>query len=243
MAVSSTRKTALILAILIAATSIVPAAAQPVSSDWITSIEDYAYQVDLETSAEIVVVVLPSLTGNDITDDAGQEITDIVHLGVYIFNEMPLETFDGTQVGIGKEGKDNGILIILALKEQQWRIEVGYGLEGYVTDIETNRIAQQYLVPQLKQGNYGEALYDTVAALAEEIPATNQTDTSSVRGYYYYEAGSPQSDQTPWWDFDYYGLPLWLVIILALLGVALPMFGSRRSRGGRSGGGGSTGRW
>ena len=108
-----------------------------------------------------------------------------------IFNEMPLDTYDGTQTGSGKKGKDNGVLVLVAVEEQQWCIEVGYGLEGDLTDIESNRIAQQYLGPQLKQGNYGEALYDTVVALGKEIPAINQTGNSSVRGYYYYETNVP----------------------------------------------------
>jgi uncharacterized protein len=160
-----------------------------------------------------------------------------------IFNEMPLDTYDGTQTGIGKKGKDNGVLVLVAVEEQQWRIEVGYGLEGDLTDIESNRIAQQYLVPQLKQGNYGEALYDTVVALGNEIPAVTQTGISSVRGYYYYETNVPPTPEPPWWATNYYGLPLWLIIVLALLGVTAPIFGSKRSRGGSSGGGGSSGRW
>ena len=60
---------------------------------------------------------------------------------------MPLDVYGGTQTGIGKSGKDNGMLVLVALDERQWRIEVGYGLEGDITDIETNLIAQKYLVP------------------------------------------------------------------------------------------------
>ena len=239
----SRRKTAFVLSILLLSVLIIPAQAQYISSYWIDSIEDESLQVDAQTTAEIVVVVVPSIKGNNIRDKSGNEISDIVKLGVYLFNEMSLETFDGTQVGIGKKGRDNGVLIIIAVEEQKWRIEIGYGLEGDITDIESNNIAQQYLIPQLKQGNFGEAVYDTVVALGEEIPTNSQADSFPIRGYYYYELDSSQNIDRYWWDMDFYGLPLWLVIILALLGFALPVVGSRSGRGGGSGGGGSTGKW
>ena len=211
--------------------------------EWIDEIEYYALQVDHETTAEIVVVVLQSLEGHGLTRD-GNEIIDIVQLGVYIFNELPLETYDGdTVVGIGKEGKDNGVLILIAIEEQQWRIEVGYGLEGDITDIESNRIAQEYLVTQLSKGNYGEGLYSTIVALANEIPIANQTD-NGVRGVYYYEqVTSPE--EIPFWETDWFILAIVVLMILFGVSVGIPVFrrGGGRGRGGRSGGGGSSGRW
>jgi hypothetical protein len=212
--------------------------------EWIDEIEYYALQVDENTTAEIVVVVLQSLTGHGITGESGNEITDIVQLGVYIFNELPLETYYGDEVvGIGKEGKDNGILILTVIDEQQWRIEVGYGLEGYITDLESNRIAQDYLVPELAEGNYGEGLYYTVVALANEIPTTNQTDYRA-RGVYYYEQDT-STEEIPFWETDWFMLVIAVLMILGGLSVGIPVFrrGGGRGRGGRSGGGGSSGRW
>ena len=207
--------------------------------EWVNEIEDFAYQVDVETTAEIVVVVLRSLKGHGVVDTEGNEINDIISLGVYIFNEYPLETYEGTQTGIGKEGKDNGVLLLIADQEKQWRIEIGYGLEGDITDIETNRIAQDYLVPQLNQADYGEALYNTVVALAQQIPIANETNRITRGTYYYEDSDSAPSDEGE--------LPTWAIIALILLGVGVGVpvatRGRRRARGGRSGGGGSTGRW
>ena len=223
---------------------VIPAQGYLIPLDWAEEIEYQALQVDQETTAEIVVVVLQSLTGHEVTDEDGNEISDIVQLGVYIFNELPLETYDGdTVVGIGKEGKDNGALILIAIEEQQWRIEVGYGLEGDITDIETNRIAQDYLVPQLSQGNYGEGLYDTVVALGQQIPVTNQT--AEVRGTYYYEQYTPTEEEAPFWETDWFLYGVIALMILFGFSVGVPIFrrGGGRGRGGRSGGGGSTGGW
>jgi hypothetical protein len=235
----------LIITFIVLSLFILPVQAYIVSDDWAQSIDDFALGVDRRSGAEIVVCVFPSLTGHGILDKQGHEITDIVELSVHIFNEEPLETFSGDQVGIGKAEQDNGVLLVLAIDEQQWRIEVGYGLEGYITDIESNQIVQQNLVPQMQQGNYGEAIYDTVEALAGKIPDMNQT--ASPRGYYFYESDTqPTQAQAPWWAWiagDYYGLPLWLIVVLLIIGVAVPVFGGGRSRGGRSGGGGSSGKW
>ena len=217
--------------------------AQIVDDSWVESIESHCLDVDVNTTAEIVVCVFPSLYGHGIKDSSGNEINDIVQLGVHIFNDESLETYDGEQTGIGKAGKDNGVLLVIALEERQYRFEVGYGLEGDITDIETGLIAKQYLVPAFQQGDYGEGIYDTVVALGEQIPASN--DTAPLRGYYYYEsdAAAPQQS-TPFWQYEFYGMPLWLIIVLAILGVAFPVFGGAARRGGgRSGGGGSTGRW
>jgi uncharacterized protein len=225
---------------------VAPSKAQIVETDWVDSIESYAYEVDVNTTAEIVVCVFPSLYGHGITDSSGNEINDIVKLGVYILNDYPLDVYDGTKTGIGKSGKDNGVLVLVAIEERQWRIEVGYGLEGDLTDAETNLIAQEYLVPAFQEGAYGEGLYYTVVALGEQVPSNNQTDASTARGYYYYESGNePTQTSTPFWDWSFYGMPLWLIILLALLGVFVPVLGGRGrvGGGGRSGGGGSTGKW
>lgn len=89
--------------------------AQYVDSEWLYEIEAYAYEVDLNITAEIVVVVLSSLYGHGITDDAGNEINDIVKLGAQILNEQSLDVYDGSQTGIGKQGKDNGVLVLIAI--------------------------------------------------------------------------------------------------------------------------------
>jgi uncharacterized protein len=215
--------------------------AQVIDDSWVDSIESVCIDVDENTTAEIVVCVFPSLYSHGIKDSSGNEINDIVQLGVHLFNDESLETYDGEQTGIGKAGKDNGVLLVVAIKEREYRFEVGYGLEGDITDIETNLIAKQYLVPAFQNGDYGHGIYDTVVALGEQIPASN--DTAPLRGYYYYEmdASAPQQS-TPFWQYQFYGMPLWLIIVLAILGVAFPVFGGV-VRGGRSGGGGSGGKW
>ena len=247
----------LLLMVLGAFVAVVPAVVMPVeghviSDEWQIEIESYLLEIDANTTAEIAIYVFVSLYGYGIMKD-GVEINDKVQLGVYIFNELPLDTPGGAVVGIGKKGKDNGVLILIAMEEREWRIEIGYGLEGYITDVESNRIAQNYLVPNFQEEEYGKGLLETVDALAKEIPVVTETEKMPTRGRYVYGNAEPSNhDELPWWVI--------LLIIIFVIGMILfgGRFGGGRvggggwggggsSRGGggggRSGGGGSGGRW
>jgi uncharacterized protein len=175
----------------------------------------------------------------------GTELNDKVQLGVYIFNELSLDTPSGSVVGIGKKGKDNGVLILIAMEEREWRIEVGYGLEGYITDVESKRIAEEYLVPKFQEGLYGEGLAYTVIALALEIPNVDQSEQMQTRGRYIYDTADPPTDEEiPWWV-----IVLIVIFVIAMMSFAGRLGGGRTGRwggggrsGGRSGGGGGGGR-
>ena len=249
----------LLVMILAAFVSAIPAAvlpvdAQVISEDWRSDIEEYLLDIDKNTTAEIVVYVLDSLYGHGIADD-GSEINDITQLGVYLFNNLALDTPSGSVVGIGKKERDNGVLVLVAMQDREWRIEVGYGLEGYITDIESYQIAEEYLVPNFQEGNYGEGLAYTVIALSLEIPNVTETERLPTRGRYVYDTAEPPADEEiPWWV-----IVLFVVFVLVMVTFG-GRFGGRVGRGGgwggsrgggrgggggggRSGGGGSGGKW
>ena len=69
----------------------------------------------------------------------------------------------------GKKGKDNGVLVLLAIKERRWRIETGYGVEGILPDGLCGEIGRNYMVPYFKDGKYSEGLYYGVTAIANII--------------------------------------------------------------------------
>lgn len=235
--------------------AILPVDAQVISDEWKNDIESYLLEVDKNTTAEIVIYILDSLYGHNIMKD-GTEINDITQLGVYIFNELSLDTPSGAVVGIGKKGKDNGVLVLVAMEDRAWRIEVGYGLEGYITDVESNRIAEDYLVPNFQEGEYGKGLLETVDNLAKEIPAVTESEKMSTRGRYVYDnAEAPADEELPWWV-----IVLIIIFVFFIISVVGRLGGGRVGRGwgssrggggrsggggggGRSGGGGSGGRW
>ncbi len=69
----------------------------------------------------------------------------------------------------GKKGKDNGVLVLLAIKERRWRIETGYGVEGILPDGVCGEIGREFMVPYFKDGRYGEGFYAGVSQLARII--------------------------------------------------------------------------
>lgn len=81
------------------------------------------------------------------------------------------ETIEGYAVGlfeywgIGEEGKDNGILILVARKERKTRIEVGYGLEGAIPDAEASRIVRELMLPNFRRGDYDRGIDLAVRAI------------------------------------------------------------------------------
>jgi len=97
-----------------------------------------------QTGQQLVVVTLPSLQGYTI-EDFGYQL--------------------GRRWGIGQKGRDNGALLIIAPKERKVRIEVGYGLEGTLTDAQSRIIIEQVILPQFRRGNFDAGVSDGTAAI------------------------------------------------------------------------------
>ncbi len=102
---------------------------------------------DLEKtdSTQLVVLTIPSLEGED------------------------LEGFSirlAEQWKIGQKGLDNGAILLIAKRERKVRIEVGYGLEGSLTDLMAGRIIRNVIVPQFKAGNFDRGVLDGIQAMS-----------------------------------------------------------------------------
>ncbi len=79
--------------------------------------------------------------------------------------------------GLGQKGKDNGVLLLIAYEDHELRIEVGYGLEGLLTDAKSSRIIRNYITPQFKAGNYTQGIVNGVLKITEI--ATDGADIDS----------------------------------------------------------------
>lgn len=73
------------------------------------------------------------------------------------------------QFKLGRKGVDDGVLVVVAKDDRRVRIEVGYGLEGAITDAQSGRIIQEYLSPKFRNGDYAGGLSDATAMLARLI--------------------------------------------------------------------------
>ncbi len=72
--------------------------------------------------------------------------------------EYAVKMFENHGRGIGEKGRDNGVLILLAVDDRQVWVEVGYGLEEFITDGFAGEISRKAMVPHFRRGNYGEGL-------------------------------------------------------------------------------------
>lgn len=80
----------------------------------------------------------------------------------------PIESFSmrvAERWQIGSRGKDNGVLVIVARDDRRMRIEVGGGIEGGLTDVQSGRIIRNIMAPAFREGRFGEGLYDAGAQI------------------------------------------------------------------------------
>ena len=114
-----------------------------------TDLDRLCYQVERQTHAQIAVVIIKTL------------------------DDVPIEDFATSleeKWGVGPKKNDKGILIILATQDRKRRIEVGYGLEGVITDATAGNIGRA-MVPDLQQNNYDGAVRLAVSQIAGKIAA------------------------------------------------------------------------
>ncbi|HWP49248.1 MAG TPA: TPM domain-containing protein [Candidatus Limnocylindrales bacterium] len=82
---------------------------------------------------------------------------------------------------VGKKGKDNGVLILLAVKDRRIEIETGYGVEGILPDGKVGEIIRTYMVPYFKNNRWGEGLIAGTQQIARVILEDTQTSPTSSK--------------------------------------------------------------
>jgi uncharacterized protein len=102
------------------------------------------------TTTQIVIVTVPSLNG----EDKAMVATEIIHTW-----------------GIGQQGKDNGIVILIKPKtidsKGEVQIATGYGLEGVIPDAIAKRIVENEIIPKFKQNNFSEGIDNAVNVIMQ----------------------------------------------------------------------------
>ena len=186
-------------------------------------------------------------------------------VAIAVVDSTSPETVEGYAVelfkrwGIGQAETDNGVLLVVAMTDRKMRIEVGYGLEGALTDIEANRIIDELMTPRFKQGDFmrgavsgtegiiAEVLeeygmtHDDLPVTRPEIPEGRDTPPQA-------NPKAPRNDNMPSTGYiaALVGGVLGVVILVLIVIWKMPSSGSGKSSGGprwTSGGdsGGSSG--
>ena len=94
--------------------------------------------------------------------------------------EYAVQMFANHGRGVGTKGKDNGLLILLALDERRVWVEVGYGLEGFITDGFSGQVSREAMTPRFRTGNYGEGLLAGTNAIASRIAEGRNVQLTGV---------------------------------------------------------------
>jgi uncharacterized protein len=198
-------------------------------------IELLATEVEQKTGAQIAVVTVNSLEGQTREDYAAD-----------LYKHL----------GIGAKKKDNGALILIAPKDRQYKIEIGYGLEPVINDARAGDVGRD-MVPDLRKSDYSAAALTGTVGIAQFIAADAGVTLTGLPQ----RKQPPPTHETPWWlPFVLFGGFFLLVRALSRgsrrgppgsgggMGSALPwmLLGNAMGRGGGSWGGGfggSSGGW
>ena len=167
--------------------------------------ENLSTELLQKTGDSLVVATVPSLHGESIEQAA-----------VHLFEKW----------GIGKKGQDKGVLLLVAPTERKMRIEVGYGLEGTLTDATAGAIRDQYMLPFFKKGDFGKGLLNGAAATASVLAQAAGVKLTGVP-----EVKIRTSSRR---NLGIGGL----FVVLAIFWLVMRVFGRRGGRGGRGGGSG-----
>ncbi len=170
-------------------------------------LESVLTALEKSDSTQLAVLTIPSLEGENL-------------------EEFSLKVVEKWK--LGQKGLDNGVLLLIAKNDRKLRIEVGYGLEGVLTDLTSGRIIRDIITPQFRNGNFDQGVINGVSAII-----------SVIRGEFKAEDMAASSGQKS--DGNIEGMVIFLLFILfniskvfgrqkivaaTISGVALPVLSS-----------------
>ena len=198
------------------------ALAQPAPPQLTKPVNDFAGVIDQESEAALDALIrsLQQATGDAVvvaTIDTFQPYADI--------NEYAVKMFENSGSGIGQRGKDNGLLVLLAVKDRRVKVEVGYDLEQFITDGYAGQVSRQAMAPEFAQGRYGPGLLAGVSQLIGRIAEGRNISLQGVP--------TVRRERVRNTGFNGSWVPIIFVIILIINAI---IGRTRRRRGGRWGG-------
>lgn len=129
--------------------------ARMISPSTVSFLNNHLKQVYQSGGPQVGVLTVPTLDGQTV-------------------EEYAVKVFESWKVG--KQGKDDGVLLFISRKERKIRIEVGYGLEGQIPDAYAKRIIEDVMLPQFRSGNVAAG----VAAGVQQIIQLSKGDSSQL---------------------------------------------------------------
>lgn len=167
-----TAAAALLLALLIA-----PAAAAQSLPKLTQPVNDFAHIIDAATAAELDRRIRALERGTE-KHDAVVVVT-VQSIAPYgTIEDYAVHLFE--QAGIGQKGEHNGLLVLMSTGDRKVRIEVGYGLEPYVTDFYSNQVIRDDILPAFRRGDYSAGLLAGTTSVINKIAEGRGVTLSDV---------------------------------------------------------------
>ncbi|HUP39519.1 MAG TPA: TPM domain-containing protein [Vicinamibacterales bacterium] len=209
---------------------IAPVFAQTLPPELTKPVNDFANVIDAASEAELErrILALKQASGDVVVvatiDTFQPSYADI--------DEYAVKMFENRGRGIGAKGKDNGLLVVLAVKDRRVRAEVGYDLEQFITDGYASDVSRTDMAPYFARGEYGAGV---LAGTTRFIGRVAQGRGVTLNG-----VPTPAPEPASQVRFS-----PWLVIAIIIFFMLMNGGGGRRSRmrrgGGHWGGGGWSG--
>ncbi len=119
-----------------------------ISSDQESALNAYLHQMSAGSAIQMAVLTIPSLEG-EVLENYSIKVVD--------------------KWGLGDVDTDMGALLLVALDEREIRIEVGYGLEAFLTDAESGQIIRNVIAPYFQSGDYGTGIMAGIQTMSEVV--------------------------------------------------------------------------
>ena len=119
-----------------------------ISSQAKSDLETKLYQLEKSDSTQIFILTIPSLEGDALED-----------FSIHVFDKWK----------IGRKKLDNGVMLLISKNDRKVRIEVGYGLEGKLTDLISGQIIDNIITPAFKSGDYDKGIIEGTDALISVV--------------------------------------------------------------------------
>ena len=209
---------------------IAPASAQPLPPELTRPVNDFAGAIDAASEAELErrILELKKASGDVVVVAAIDTFSPYADI-----REYAVKMFENRGRGIGDRGKDNGLLVLLAVKDRRVWVEVGYDLEEFITDGYAGEVSRNDMTPHFARGDYGAGLQAGTTRIIGRIAQGRGVTLTGVP-----MPAPERSSRVP--------LSPWIIVAIIILFILMNSGGGRRSRmrRGRSHwGGGSWSGW
>jgi uncharacterized protein len=186
------------------------------------AVNDFANVIDPSSEAQLDELIrrLQTATGDVMVVATVKTFQPFADLRSYA-----VEMFENGGQGIGVKGKDNGLLIVLAVDDRRVEVETGYGLEGFITDGFAGETMRS-VTPFFREAEYGRGLLAGATRLAERIAEGRNVDLNL--------APPPQAQSRRQRNSGGFPIGFWVIMLIIFLNMMRG--GTRRRRRGWSSG-------